>query len=222
MQFFALVENNVEQPACDWSRERTKRFGDDETAFDIFDREGQCVDQRIGGNMPVIFRQMLGVHQHLDGRFVAFTVDQDLRGELIVRAGQCIGLCRCDGLQAHHAGFGLLAVMHGQRKLAHLHRNQQRIEIVGIELGFVETYARTISMISRMRPRSAAAAARLARLAARSAIALEAFANCPPTLFMAPAARSLSFESTPEPFVNFRHSLEMADEYNPGKIVPVG
>lgn len=48
MQFFSLVENNVEQPARDRSRDRTKRFGDDETAFDIFDREGQCVDQRIG------------------------------------------------------------------------------------------------------------------------------------------------------------------------------
>jgi hypothetical protein len=85
VQFFALVEDNVEQPASDWSRDRTKRFDDDEAAFDILDREGQCVDQRIGGNVPVIFRQMLDVHQHLDRGFVAFTVDQDFRGKFIVR-----------------------------------------------------------------------------------------------------------------------------------------
>src|SRR5687768_7737665 len=54
-------------------------------------------------------------------------------------------------------------------------------------------------MISRMRPRSAAAAARFARLAARSAIAPAALANCPLTLSMAPAASSLSFMSTPGP-----------------------
>jgi hypothetical protein len=30
---------------------------------------------------------------------------------------------------------------------------------------------------------------------------------------MAPVARFLSFESTPDPFVNFQHSLEMAHEY---------
>ena len=83
-----------------------KRCGDDEAAFDVLDREGECVDQRIGGHMPVILRQMLVVGQHLDGGFVVLTVDQDFRRELVVRAGECIGLGRRDGMQAHHAGFG--------------------------------------------------------------------------------------------------------------------
>jgi hypothetical protein len=90
MQFFALIEDNVEQPACDWSRDRAKRFGNDKAAFDIFDREGQCVDQRIGGNVPVVRSQMLGVDQHLDGWSFVFTVDQDFRGELAFRTRQAL------------------------------------------------------------------------------------------------------------------------------------
>lgn len=41
-------------------------------------------------------------------------------------------------MQPHHAGFGLLAVMHGNRELAHLHRGQQGFEKIGIHVGSVE------------------------------------------------------------------------------------
>ena len=47
-----------------------------------------------------------------------------------------------DGPQAHDAGFGVLPVVHGQRQLAHLHRKQQRIEIVRIRPRSVETHGR--------------------------------------------------------------------------------
>jgi hypothetical protein len=53
----------------------------------FFDGEGQCVDQRIGRDMSVIFGQMFGVHQHLDGRFVAFTVDQNFGAKSAIQGG---------------------------------------------------------------------------------------------------------------------------------------
>ena len=103
--------------------------------------------------------------------------------------------------------------MHGQRELAHLHRNQQRSEIVGIGLGLVETYARNHFDDIENAAQVSGCQARFARLAARSAMALEAFANCPLTPFTAPEARSLSFESTLSPFLNFRYNLGMMNDY---------